>query len=120
MSISARSGKSLVSFDDRAIYYVHEDGITEELEWDRLTEVEIVTTDQGPFVEDVFWVLHVADQKFVIPQSAEGTSELSERLGTLPGFNYQAAIDAMSCANNCRFPLWTKETRTKLTDSDSP
>src|SRR5262245_48120334 len=33
-------------------------GPVERVAWDDLQKVELVNTDEGPFVPDVFWVLH--------------------------------------------------------------
>jgi len=45
-------------------------GLIEEVTWEELTKIEIYTTDQGPFIEDVFWVLHGNGRGCVIPQGA--------------------------------------------------
>lgn len=94
------------SFDDKFVRCQRADGTTEEVSWDELVAVEILTTDAGPFVCDVFFVLHGRERGCVVPQEAEGCTELLERLQKLPRFNNQAVIDAMSCATNARFRAW--------------
>jgi hypothetical protein len=101
--------KPFVSFDERLVTCRRLDGTTEEVTWDELVAVEILTTDAGPFVCDVFFVLHGDDQGCMVPQEAEGCKELLERLQKLPGFNNQAVIDAMGCTSNARFSAWKKE-----------
>ena len=78
------------------------------MEWDDLQRVEIVTTDHGPFAPDVFWVLHGLKAGCVIPQGATGEKELLERLQALPGFRYEAVIEAMSSTENRRFLCWER------------
>ena len=101
--------KAVVSFDDKLVRCHRPDGNTEEVSWDELSAVEILTTDAGPFVCDVFFVLHGDERGCVIAQEAEGCKELLERLQKLPGFNNQAVIDAMCCTSNARFSAWQKE-----------
>jgi hypothetical protein len=98
----------LVTFDDKLVRCHHPNGTKEEVSWDELSAVEIFTTDAGPFVCDVFFVLHGNARACVVPQEAEGCKELLERLQRLPGFNNQAVIDAMCCTSNARFQAWQK------------
>ena len=106
---NASPAQALVSFDDKLVRCHRPGGTAEQVSWDELTAVEILTTDAGPFVCDVFFVLHGNDRGCVVPQEAEGCNELLERLQKLPGFNNQAVIDAMCCTSNARFPAWQKE-----------
>ena len=46
-----------VTFDDTGVQRVSPEGGVEEVTWDHLAEVRIVTTDEGPFGEDVYWLL---------------------------------------------------------------
>lgn len=50
-----------------------------------LTEVMVVTTAQGPFEEDVFFVLTAVGAGLTVPQ-AMATDAFLSRLPTLPGF----------------------------------
>ena len=50
-----------VTFDDTGVRRVSPEGGVEEVKWDDLTEVRIVTTDEGPFGEDVYWLLAGSD-----------------------------------------------------------
>ena len=106
--------RSFVTFDDAWIRSHRSDGTTEEVSWEELSAVEIVTTDAGPFVCDVFFVLHGDQRGCVVAQEAEGCMELLERLQKLPGFNNQAVIDAMSCTSNARFSAWQKASASAL------
>jgi hypothetical protein len=104
-----KTPKATVSFDERLVTCRRPNGVTEELTWDELVLVEIVTTDEGPFVDDIFYCLYGEQRGCVVPSEAEGCSELVERLTKLPGFNHQAVIDAMCCASNARFPAWQRD-----------
>src|SRR5271166_3054502 len=73
--VSARP-PARVSFDDKLVRCQRAGGTTEEVSWDELAAVEILTTDVGPFVCDVFFVLHGNERGCVVPQEAEGCKEL--------------------------------------------
>jgi hypothetical protein len=98
-----------IEFDSELVRFHHPDGEIQQIRWDELDEVGIVTTDEGPFVEDVFFMLLSNDQKgCAIPQGAEGNEALLSRLQMLPNFDNGALIDAMGCTSNQNFRLWKK------------
>jgi hypothetical protein len=45
-----------VSFDEQAITLALPGGEAQSMRWNDLYEVAILTTDEGPFVDDVFWI----------------------------------------------------------------
>lgn len=96
-----------VSFDTVGVSYTLPGGVARRITWADLRSVEIVTTNEGPFVEEVFWVLHGTGAPLVIPQSASGSDALLARLQELPGFDNEAVIAAMSSAGK-RFLCWTQ------------
>jgi hypothetical protein len=105
-----------VSFTDEAVTRVRPDGVEEKIRWDELHEVGILTTDEGPFQEDVFFLLIASDGKSgcVVPQGAEGSSQLIERLQKLPGFDNEAVIKAMGSTSNAKFLCWKRSPNTAL------
>lgn len=85
------------------------DGTAEEVAWENLVEVQIVTTDEGPFVDDVFFLLAGSGGKGVcVPQGAPGSEPLLERLQALPDFDNDQVIEAMGCSENARFVCWKR------------
>jgi len=98
----------VVRLSDSEVSCERPDGTVERVSWADLQRVEVVTTDEGPFVPDVFWVLHGTDGGCAVPQGATGDSALLERLQTLPGFDNKAFIDAMTCASDRRFLCWQR------------
>jgi len=102
-----KSGK--VEFDAECVSYYHPAGEIQTIRWEELDEVGIVTTDEGPFVEDVFFMLLSVDRKgCAIPQSADGNEPLLARLQMLPSFDNNAFIVAMGSTSNQNFRLWKK------------
>lgn len=104
----SRRAVEKVVFDESKIIHSPLRGEDIEFHWADLCEVSIETTDQGPFVDDVFWVLAGGGRFCRISSTAEGMEELLEKLGELPGFNHKAVIVAMSVATNARFDCWRK------------
>ncbi len=103
-----RRQQEAVSVDDGGVVRTMADGRTESVRWSELREVHIVTTDQGPFVDDVFWLL-IGDQGgCAVPSEAAGYNELLHRLQELPGFDNHAVIAAMGCTDNDSFPVWQR------------
>ncbi len=98
----------IVDFDDEEITTLHPDGLSECVRWEDLSRVEVVTTDEGPFLCDVFYVLHGTSTAVAIPQGATGERQLVERLLKLPGFDGDTFIQAMGSTSNKRFAVWRR------------
>ena len=81
-------------------------GSFEQVDLSELEQVRVMTTDDGPYAEDVFFVLIGAAQTgCVVPQGAM-PDQLLERLQQLPGFDNAALIQAMSSTDNAEFICW--------------
>jgi hypothetical protein len=100
--------KWIVAVSDHRISCTRPNGKAESLEWADLKVVAIETTDEGPFAADVFWYLAGESSGCVVPLGATGEPTLVERLQTLPGFDNEALIKAMTSTSNQRFILWRK------------
>ena len=84
------------------------DGNQHVIRWDDLQTVLLETTDEGPFVDDVWWVLIAAKGTYRVAQGASGESELFAQLQMLPGFNNDAVIEAMGSVENQQFLCWQR------------
>ena len=78
---------------------------------DALIGVAVEITDQGPFVEDVWWHLATSETVATYPSEATGAGDLLSQLQSLPTFNNERLIQAMSSAQNNMFILWDKQGR---------
>ena len=94
---------------------VTEEGVTrtrgnrkvESVTWEDLAEVAIVTTSDGPFEEDVYWLLiGKSGGGCAVPQSLDPQGEILKRLQTLPGFDNEAVIQAMGSVENATVVCW--------------
>jgi hypothetical protein len=78
--------------------------------WSDVVEVAIVTTSDGPFAEDVFYVLSVSENEgcVVTHESAERLNLLPELHARFPGLDDKKVIEAMGCTSDNKFILWRK------------
>ncbi len=98
-------------FDDLKGYYGWPEDI-EDWNWLDVSEVEIITTDEGPWREDLYWVISFKNSRecIVIPQLAEGGNSMLEAIPKILGEpDWMMATEAMgSCVNN-RFLIWSAD-----------
>ena len=100
--------RTQVVFDDEGVTCRRPTGLVETVRWADLQIVYIQTTDAGPAIDDVFWVLGGGETGCVVPSEAEGADLLLARLQQLPNFDNHAVIDAMSCSDNREFVCWRR------------
>lgn len=107
--VQAPEAGVVVAFDASVITVRYPNGDTRRIGWDELTAVGVTTTDEGPFVADVFWGLHGPDGRpqAVYPGGATGEGELlAEMQRRLDGFDNARLIEAMGSTGNASFLLW--------------
>jgi hypothetical protein len=114
---SAKIPQALVQVDDDVVSCLSPGGRCETVWWNDLIRVLVVTTDQGPFVDDIFWVLQGQNGQCVVPSESQGVDALFDRLKKLPGFNWDAAIDASSSVENREFLCWEREKQGPVAES---
>ena len=75
-----------------------------------LSAVAIETNDSGPWGADLWWLLFGPDRALActFPQGATGEQSAIDYLVTLPGFDHEEMIKAMSSTNNATFAVWEK------------
>ena len=73
-----------------------------------LDEIGVETTDQGPFVEDVFWILKQGKMHIRIGEPHPIFKMLMDSFGSLEGFDWQPFVEAQSCTDNRYFICWRK------------
>lgn len=98
--------KDTVAFDGDGIVRTLADGRQESIRWTDLRQVAIVTTGDGPFGNDLFWMLTGDAGGCLLPGDADGAETLMTRLQELPGFDNEAALLAMACTGEQRFVCW--------------
>ena len=100
-----------VTYDDERIVHYLRSGRTESIAWSDVGEVEILTTDDGPAMEDFFWIIQSADHSkgCAVSGGADGMDRLLVRLQALPGFRNEAVIDALGSTRRARFAVWERD-----------
>ena len=82
--------------------------IHESVRWADLESIVIVTTDEGPMCDDVYWLFIGPDETgCAIPGSAVGDA-VFDALSRLEGINYDAIIRAQGSAVNESFEVWKR------------
>jgi hypothetical protein len=105
----ASKQKPRVTFDAECITQFMPDGKTETVRWNNLQEVGILTTDDGPMGDDVFWMLLGTEGAgCAIPSETEGMQKLLTRLQQLEEFDNDAVIEAMGSTSNAKFVCWKR------------
>jgi hypothetical protein len=107
---TSKASLGRVDLTEDLITFHHPDGKSQQVIISDLTEVGILTTDEGPFVEDVFFMLigESTERGCAIPQGATGVDTLLERLQSLQGFDNEKLIEAMGSTSNNKFVVWRK------------
>jgi hypothetical protein len=104
--------KWVVTISESEVSCTRPNGKVEFLKWDDLEIVAIETTDEGPYVADVFWYLAGKQSGCVVPLGATGEDQMIKRLQSLTGFDNEAFSQAMASTSNRRFTLWRKNDAT--------
>jgi len=101
--------KETVQVDGEGVLRVDGD-VNEKIYWKDVKEIRIITTDEGPYVEDVFFVLEGNEGSgCLVPHDAAVRTNLLEELQTrFPELDDELVIKAMGCTSNNSFLLWEK------------
>jgi hypothetical protein len=97
-------------------YSVDEFGFTEvspkgegkTISWSEVQHVGILTTSDGPWFEDVFFIIKTDRGDICLPNGKAMEIQLFEHFKALPGFEYEQVIKAMGCAVDNSFPCWDR------------
>src|SRR5713226_3139272 len=77
--------KWVISVSDTQVSCTRPNGKVESVSWDDLRLVVIETTDEGPYVTDVFWYLAGEQARCVVPLGSSGEDVMIARLQALSG-----------------------------------
>jgi hypothetical protein len=91
--------------DEIGVRRTLDNGSVVHLAWRNLVEVALVTVDQGPFAEDLFFVLGDANGNYCVLPSAFAAA-LLPRLQRLPGFDNRQVQRAADCVDPAHFVCW--------------
>lgn len=95
-----------VQLDESGVLRVDRD-VREQIAWSDIREIRIITTDEGPLREDVFFALIGADGNgCLIPHDAAGRVGLLEALQSRFPVDDAMVIKAMGSTSNAIFVVW--------------
>jgi hypothetical protein len=110
-SPKAGAEQNRLRIDDAGIEYAYRDGVR-RAEWTDISEVRIQTTDEGPFLEDVFFSIHTGSlsaPQVIVPHDKAVHGRLLEALQErLPGLDDRAVIEAMGRCERRSFVIWRR------------
>ena len=93
--------------NDNIIFSIKEKQTTFRLT--QLTKLSIITTDQGPFIDDVFLALFINDIIIFLPsEHTQYENTLFDELGNIFELDYQKIIRASSFTQNAEFIIYQK------------
>ncbi|AOI75172.1 hypothetical protein [Burkholderia sp. NRF60-BP8] len=109
---AARQSGWTVTATETRIASTDQTGTTRDIALSDLGAIRIETSDHGPFVSDVWWILFDTNEQFAcgFPQDAEGAKAAVDRLLDLPGIDHRKVIDAQTSIQNATFPIWERAT----------
>ncbi len=98
--------KARVEVDKAGVRRYLGEQMVEQVTWAELTQVSIMTTDEGPFSEDFFWLFYADGHGCAIGQGLAMPVDLLGRLQKLPGFDNLAVISASCSTDWQEFICW--------------
>ena len=98
-----------VTTDKKGVTCEHPKRAKESIAWDDVDQVSFLTTNQGPFEEDVWLLLkHNNGGGCSVPMGAEGYDALYDIISKFEDFDFNAVIQAMSSTQNNEFVCWRR------------
>jgi len=84
--------------------------VREQIKWNEIEEISILTTDHGPFAEDVFFALGGPNNhSCLVPHDAAVRTKLLEELqARFPSLDNKIVITAMGSTRKNSFLIWKK------------
>ncbi|MFC4004828.1 hypothetical protein ACFS2C_23880 [Prauserella oleivorans] len=96
-----------VSVDDTGVRRQLADGTEESVNWEDLATVVVRVIPEGPWKEDVFLMLASSDGTgTAVPSGDPAANALIERLQTLPGFDHDTFVEAMTTDADQAYVVW--------------
>lgn len=109
-----------LDLDDEAVRVTDAAGQGAAVRWDALHTVAVMTTDDGPWAEDVFFVLESEDDVCVVPQGLAHAQGLVDRVLDLPGVDLGAFLAAMGSTDHAVFLCWRRDDAQAMPPVEAP
>lgn len=100
-------GPYTVIINDEGIACEHPRRKREYIRWDQVNEIRLVTTDEGPFLPDMWYLFIGESSGCSVPSEAKDFDRLWDEFEKrFQGFNYEAILEAGT--DNNQKTLWHK------------
>ena len=103
-----RSRLTHCSFDGQCIAVEGPRGDRTTVKIEDVREIGVETTEDGPFDEDVFWLVNRDAEGLRIPQGSPVFKKLMDAFGSFEGFDWPSFTEAMSCTDCHYFLCWKR------------
>ena len=97
--------------DDDGVHRYRNGELLEEARWASIDKIAIMTTDEGPFAEDFYWMLFQSDgHGCAVPGDLAQKYRLLDALQARYGeaFDNERVIEASGCTDNATFLCWER------------
>ena len=109
--IVQKSTQERVQFSDSGMHITQGNGRERDIAFRDVEQIDIITTDQGPWQEDVWWCFYLSNEEkpVYLPQGIKGEEQILLVLEKhFAGIDFQTFIMAMGSAENAVFNLWRR------------
>ena len=109
--IVQKSAQERVQFSDSGMHITQGNGRERDIAFSAIEQIDIITTDQGPWQEDVWWCFYLSNEEkpVYLPQGIKGEEQILLVLEKhFAGIDFQTFIMAMGSADNAVFNLWRR------------
>lgn len=97
-----------VTITDTSVKVEHPRRKAEEINWNDIMEIKIITTDAGPLSPDL-WLALIGDHSgCLIPQGCLGYDEVYDTVSQYPGFQFDQVIASATSTDNREFLVWSR------------
>jgi|LakMenE18May11ns_1017448.scaffolds.fasta_scaffold9628537_2 hypothetical protein len=74
--------------------------------WSDVQHVGLVTTSDGPFFDDVFYIIQTENKNICLTQDQATKLSVLDYFNKLPGFRWESVIEAMGSTTEAVFHCW--------------
>jgi hypothetical protein len=101
-------GDPVVVADDSGLSIVKPEKESKQFLWSEVNHVGILTTSDGPFFDDVFFIIRTDQTAVCIALGDAVKIQLLSYFEKFPGFKWDKAVEAMTYTTEASFECWDR------------
>lgn len=105
--------------DHAGLYEISDDAEGANYLWSDVYHVAILTTSDGPFLEDVFFIIRTDTGDIVISHSDAVAMQLLEYFKVFAEFDWGKVVEAMGSTSEASFACWDRSWGTPPANSSA-